>query len=416
MQPLNLSRILTLFAFCLALVSFPSVGLLPTERSPAEAERIAERVLERAIIIDTHADTPQMILDENYNLADPESPFMISIPKMQTGRLGAEFFSIWVETNWPRGDVIRRSLALIEAVYGQIERHRDALGLATTAEEILRLHRAKKIAVLLGMEGGHQIQNDLRVLGAYHRLGVRYLTLTHTASTDWADSSGSSPRWNGLTEFGRAVVREMNRLGMIVDVSHVSDKTFYDTLAISQAPVLASHSSCRALCNAPRNLSDEMIRALAKNGGVMAINFYPAFLDPEFRQAQQKIAKEEDAAVRAARGRAAREGRRLTYLEETRIRWQFQARLPAPGLERVADHIDHAVKVGGVDHVGLGSDFDGVDAVPRGLEDISKLPDLVRELGRRGYSEQDLEKILGGNILRVLRQVEEVARELRGKS
>jgi membrane dipeptidase len=382
------------------------------QRSAAEARQVADQVLQHAIVIDTHADTPQMMLDEGYDLADPASPYMISIPKMRKGHLGAEFFSIWVPVDWPRQDLVHRALDLIDVVNEQVARHSDSLGLARSAGEVLRLHRQHKIAVLMGLEGGHIIIDDLRVLDNFYRLGVRYMTLTHTRDTEWADSSGDTPRHNGLTPFGRQVVERMNRLGMMVDISHVSDKTFYDALAASKAPVIASHSSCRALCDAPRNMTDDMIRALAKNGGVMDINYYSAFLDPGFRTASNKISKQVDAAIAAARKQREREGKTLSYAEENAIRVKMQADIPQPSYKVIADHIDHAVKVGGIDHVGLGSDFDGVDAIPRGMEDASHLPDLVAELARRGYSQEDLEKILGGNVLRVMRQVVQVSQEM----
>jgi membrane dipeptidase len=387
--------------------------LLSSQRPPAEAEKTAEKVLQQAILIDTHADTPQMMLDEGYDLAQANSPFMVSIPKMQQGHLGAEFFSIWVDVNWPKQDLIHRALDLIDAVNDQVGRHADALAVATTADEIVRLHLQGKFAILMGVEGGHIIQDDLRVLDIYYRLGVRYMTLTHTANTDWADSSGDKPQWNGLTDFGKQVVERMNRLGMMVDVSHVSDKTFYDALAVSKAPVIASHSSCRALCDVPRNMTDDMIRALAKNGGVMDINFYSGFLSQAYAEAYKKIAKQVEGEIAAARARYAQQGKRLSYEEETKIEQRMVKDLPVPSYTVIADHIDHAVQVGGIDHVGLGSDFDGIDSAPKGMEDVSKLPDLVRELARRGYSEQDLKKILGGNLLRVMRQVEHVGREMR---
>jgi membrane dipeptidase len=204
----------------------------------------------------------------------------------------------------------------------------------------------------------------------------------------------------------------MNQLGMMVDISHVSDKTFDDVLSVTRAPIIASHSSCRALCDAPRNMTDSMIRALAMNGGVIQINFYPAFLDQEYLSARKKISKQIDAAVAAARAERAKKRERLTYYEEVKIMRRLAGGIPAPSFQRIAEHIDHAVRVGGIDHVGLGSDFDGIDAAPRGMEDVSKLPDLVVELARRGYSEEDLTKILGGNLLRVMRQVERVSREM----
>lgn len=385
--------------------------LFAAERSPAQAEKIARKVLAHAIIIDTHADTPQMMLDEGYDLADPNSPYMISIPKMRQGHLGAEFMSIWVDTDWPQQDLIHRAIDLIDAVNAQVALHSDTLQMARTADDIRRIHRKHKIAILMGLEGGHIIEDDLRALDTFHRLGVRYMTLTHTKDTSWAGSSGEKTN-KGLTDFGRQVVERMNRLGMMVDISHVSDKTFYDAVSVSRAPVIASHSSCRALCDAPRDMTDDMIRALAKNGGVMDINFYSAFLDQDFANAQHKISDQMNTAVKAARDRLALQGKHLSYAEETRIQQSIEANIPVPSYKVIADHIDHAVKVGGVDHVGLGSDFDGVDSIPRGMEDVSKLPNLVRELARRGYSTKDLEKILGGNLLRVMRQVEDVSAKM----
>jgi membrane dipeptidase len=389
-----------------------ALPLFSVERSPAEADQVTRRVLDRAIIIDTHADTPQLMLDEGYDLADPASPYMISLPKMREGHLGAEFFSIWVDTVWPPQDFLRRALDLIDVVNAQLARHFDALEPARTADDIVRIHQKQKIAILMGVEGGHIIENDLRMLDILYRLGVRYMTLTHTKNTSWADSSGDTPHSNGLTDFGRQVVERMNRLGMMVDVSHTSDKTFFDTLAVTKAPIIASHSSCRALCNAPRDLTDEMIRALAKNGGIIDINFYPAFIDQTYRDANAKVSKQEDAALEAARKTYAAKGKWVSFGEEVRLMKPFVSGLPMPGYELIADHIDHAVQVGGVDHVGLGSDFDGIYSAPRGMEDVSKLPSLVRELARRGYSEGDLQKILGGNLLRVMREVEGAARKL----
>jgi membrane dipeptidase len=317
-----------------------------------------------------------------------------------------------VDVGWPKQDLIHRALDLIDVVYEQVGRHSDVLGMATTADEIVRLHLQGRVAILMGVEGGHIIQEDLRALDIYYRLGVRYMTLTHTANTKWADSSGDKPQWNGLRDFGREVVERMNRLGMMVDVSHVSDKTFYDALAATKAPVIASHSSCRDLCDVPRNMTDDMIRALAKNGGVMDINFYSGFLSPDFAAAYKKVAPQIRAEESTAEKQYANDRKRLA--EELRNIWaRYESQFPAPSYTVIADHIDHAVKVGGIDHVGLGSDFDGIGSAPKGMEDVSKLPDLVRELARRGYSEQDLKKILGGNLLRVMRQVERVGREMR---
>lgn len=378
-------------------------------RMPSDPGGVAAQALSRAIIIDTHADTPQAMLEEGYDLGDLHSPYMISIPKMRAGHLGAEFFSIWVDPAWHKEDLIHRALDLIDATHQQVARHSDVLGMAATADDIERLHREGKIAVLMGVEGGHQIEGDLRVLDIFYRLGVRYMTLTHTKNDELGDSSGDQPGWKGLSPLGRQAVERMNQLGMMVDISHVSDQTFYDALAVSKAPLIASHSSCRALCNARRNMTDDMIRALAKNGGVMDINFYSGFISQDYQDGFAKIEKQVEGQLAGARADAAKQGKRLSYVEEAQIMRQLTKDLPIPSYTAIADHIDHAVKVGGIDHVGLGSDFDGVDSIPRGMEDASKIPGLVQELARRGYSEEDLEKILGGNVLRVMRQVERVA-------
>ena len=380
-------------------------------RTPADAGQVAAWALDHAIIIDTHADTPQSMLEEGCDLSSPTSPFMVSIPKMRAGHLGAEFFSIWVDVTWPKQDLIHRALDLIDVTDQQVARHSDVLGLANTVDDIERLHREGKIAVLLGVEGGHQLEGDLRVLAIFYRLGVRYMTLTHIKNDELGDSSGDKPGWKGLSSLGRQAIARMNQLGMMVDISHVSDNTFYDALVASRALLIASHSSCRALSNVPRNMTDDMIRALAKNGGVMDINFYSGFLSQAYHDAFEKIEKQVDDQVAEARVRYAKQGKRLSYPEEVRIEQRLTKDLPAPSYTAIADHIDHAVKVGGIDHVGLGSDFDGIETPPRGMEDVSKIPALVNELARRGYGEADLEKILGGNVLRVMRQVEQVARQ-----
>jgi membrane dipeptidase len=397
-------------------MAFACAGsLLAAPRTPAQAEKIAEKVLAHAIIIDTHADTPQMMLDDGYDVADPNSPYMISIPKMRQGHMGAEFMSIWVDVDWPRQDLVHRALDLIDAVNAQVALHSNSLELARTAGDIERIHARGKIAFLMGLEGGHIIEDDPRMLDIFYKLGVRYMTLTHTKNTGWAGSSGDQDPSKGLNDFGRQIVARMNRLGMMVDISHVSDKTFYDAVAASRAPVIASHSSCRALCPAPRDMTDDMIRALAKNGGVIDINYYPPFLDPDFARARHQVSGRIDAAVNAEKERLAKEGKHMSYARETAIDHKYEAGIPLPDYTRIVDHIDHAVKVGGIDHVGLGSDFDGVDCIPRGMEDASKIPNLVREMARRGYSAEDIEKVMGGNVLRVMRQVEEVAKTIQSE-
>jgi membrane dipeptidase len=394
-----------------ALLMLCAAAIPAAPRTSADADRVAAQALAHAIVIDTHADTPQILLEEDYDLASASSPYMLSIPKMRAGHLGAEFFSIWVDPSWPRQDLVRRALDLIDVTDQQVAKHADALGLATTADDIERLHRQGKIAILMGVEGGHEIEGDLHVLDVYYRLGVRYMTLTHTKNDELGDSSADKPRWQGLSPLGRQAVARMNQLGMMVDISHVSDPTFYAALAASKAPLIASHSSCRALCSAPRNMTDDMIRALARNGGVMDINFYSAFLSQSYADGYAKIAKQVENELATVRAKYAQQGKHLPYLEALRLQQNFAKDLPVPSYTVIADHIDHAVKVGGIDHVGLGSDFDGIESTPRGMEDVSKLPDLIRELARRGYTEEDLEKILGGNVLRTMRRVEQVARE-----
>lgn len=371
----------------------------------------AARLHQAATVVDTHIDTPQRLLDEGFDLAARDTEGHIDIPRMREGGLDAGFMSIYVDMRRYQGDAAtRRALELIDTVYEQVARHPDQLVLATTAGDVRRAHREGKIALLMGMEGGTPINDDLRLLRSFYRLGVRYMTLTHSLNNNWADSSGETPRHNGLTDFGKEVVREMNRLGMLVDISHVSDKTFWDALAVSQAPLIASHSSCRALANHPRNLTDEMIRALAQKGGIIQITYVDGFLDQEYADAFAKVADEFWAQYRALPDQHPGDPKALRRAQEQLSR-DYRERLPRVSWERIVDHIDHAVKIGGVDHVGLGSDFDGA-TMPDGMEDAAQLPRLTQALLDRGYREADIKKILGGNTLRALEEAEQVARRL----
>jgi membrane dipeptidase len=296
----------------------------------------------------------------------------------------------------------------IEKVREAVRTHATDLLLATSVADIRRAGSEGKIAALMGMEGGHLIDEDLALLRKYVALGVRYLTLTHSLNTTWADSSGDKPAHNGLSPFGRDVVRELNRLGVMVDISHVSDKTFYDTIAVTTAPLIASHSSCRAISNSPRNMTDDMLRALGKNGGVVMINYHAAFLSEEFRVAPRG---DTFRAQLATVGKKCGADQACGILEGERVNHEAMrsGQLPAVTWSKVIEHIDHAVKVAGVDHVGLGSDFDGA-TMPLGMEDVSSLPKITDALLKKGYSEQDVTKILGGNLLRVMQEVEEVSR------
>jgi membrane dipeptidase len=370
------------------------------------AERL-QRLLNNAILVDTHVDTPWYVVDENYDLGEEHTYYEADIPRLRRGYVGAVFFGIAVEPqNFPPHLWIPRALELIDAVHQQARQHSRDLEIALTAEDVRRIHRAGKIAALMGMEGGHMIQDSLPVLRDYYRLGVRYMTLTHFKTNDWADSGTDVAAHNGLTAFGRDVVHEMNGIGMMVDISHVSDKTFYDVLEVSRAPVIASHSSLRALCDIPRNMSDEMVRALARKDGLVNINFNAAYLDRKTYDAFAAFRDQRDREIADMLGLNVGNSRRWEQLRA--IQQRFRAQLPKTGIDAALRMIDHAVKVAGADHVGFGSDFDGVSGmVPAGMEDVSKYPDLVRGLIDMGYADADIRKIMGENLLRVMHAAEE---------
>jgi membrane dipeptidase len=380
----------------------------------------ARKIHDSALIIDTHADTPQRFVDEGYDIGstDPNDPGNISLDKARAGNLGAEFFSIWVDPQTNECHFARRTFDLIDSVYEQAARHPDRMMMAFSPADIERAHREHKLAACMGIEGGHSIENDMRLLRDYYRLGVRYMTLSWSNTNEWADSSGDidDPKiqhHNGLTDFGKQVVLEMNRLGMMVDISHVADKTFWDAIATSKAPLIASHSSARALVNAPRNMTDEMLQAVAKNGGVVQVNFYSGFDDENYRKALQAQAKDQAEAIQRYLDEQKSQGKPVNYMQVDHIEREWLAKIPRPPLKSLIDQIDHVAKVAGVDHVGLGSDFDGVSgATPEGIDSAADLPKITQALLDRGYSAEDLHKILGGNLLRVFRDVERVSREM----
>ncbi|HKW26425.1 MAG TPA: dipeptidase [Terriglobales bacterium] len=383
----------------------------------------ARRIHDSAIVIDTHADTPQRFIDEHFDIGTvtPVTEGNVDLQKARQGNLGAEFFSIWVDPQTSAGHYTQRALDLIDSVYQQATRHPDQMVMAFSAEDIVRARTGphKRLAALMGVEGGHAIEGDMRVLRDFYRLGARYMTLTWSNTNELGDSSGDidDPKvqhHNGLTPFGKEVVLEMNRLGMIVDISHVADKTFWDAIAVTKAPVIASHSSARALVNAPRDMTDDMLRAVAKNGGVVDVNFYSAFDDENFRKAADAQRKEVDAATQQYIAKHKAAGKPVSYMEVDHIQREFSAKIPRPPLKSLIDQIDHIAKVAGIDHVGLGSDFDGVSgALPKGMDSVADLPKITQALLDRGYKTDDIKKILGGNVLRVFRQVEEVSREMR---
>jgi membrane dipeptidase len=365
-----------------------------------------------SIVIDTHDDTTQRFFDPGFDLGARNALGSIDIPRMKEGGLGAIFFSIWIPSKITGPEAVKRALSQIDAVHEQVRKHSSDLVLVTTAEGIRESHKEGKIAALIGVEGGHMIASDLGVLRRYASLGARYMTLTHSGNAEWADSSTAKPEHNGLSEFGKDVVREMNRLGMIVDVSHVSDKTFADVLEVSKAPVFASHSDCRAICDAPRNMTDDMIRALAAKGGVIQINYHVGFLSQEFRNAEKAHPEWDKAIALEVQKRCGDRGG-CKLIEGDRVTREYVLRGDLPRVEwtKIIEHIDHAVKIAGIDHVGLGSDFDGAN-MPFGMEDASKLPRITNALLEKGYSEGDVKKILGENTLRVMAEVERVGREL----
>jgi membrane dipeptidase len=388
----------------------------------------AEAVQRSALVIDTHADTPQRMLDDHYDLTQPLNGGYLNFAAAREGNLGAEFFSIWVEPKLNQGHYARRTLELIDAVCQQAAAHPDQMMMAYSPEDIERAHREHKLAALMGIEGGHSIEDSLGLLRDYYRLGVRYMTLTWSNSNDWADSSGDIDdpsvhhTQDGLTDFGKDVVYEMNRLGMMVDISHVADRTFYRAVITSRAPVFASHSSARALTAAPRNMTDDMLRAVARSGGptshggVVMVNFYSGFISDAWRNAWNAQAPERQAAKAARVAQWKAEGKAVTYGMTDALDRQWAAKIPRPPLSDLIDHIDHIAKVAGIDHVGLGSDFDGIPSSPEGIDSAADLPKITAALMARGYSAEDCRKILGGNFLRFFRDVQATAKQLQAES
>jgi membrane dipeptidase len=368
-----------------AALSIVSLGAqAPAKKTAETAEARSARIHKQAIVVDTHIDTTMMLGKEGWDFMVRHQPEPgenhVDLPRIREGGLDAAFFSIYMPGTVTGPEAVKRAMILIDHVRSLAEQHPNEIVLATTAAEVRAAHKAGKFAALMGMEGGHMIDDSLAVLRDYQRLGVRYLTLSHSVNTNWADSSGDKPAHNGLTAFGKDVVRELNRLGVMVDISHVADKTFWDALETSKAPLVASHSSMRAISGHARNMTDDMVRALGAKGGVVMINYSVGFLSNERNEAEQKHVPE--------------------------------AELPRVSWEKIVEHIDHAVKLVGAAHVGLGSDFDGT-AVPDGMEDASKLPKITAALLAKGYSEQDVKNILGENILQLLDRVDAVGRELR---
>ncbi|MDT5295165.1 MAG: rane dipeptidase [Acidobacteriota bacterium] len=389
--------------------------------TPQRDERLWKRALaihRKAIIVDGHNDIPTIMVDEDYDIGTPSAgKYHTDIPRLKQSGLTGEFFSIYVDRQYAAPDWVaknyvtqggssRRALDLIDAVYRAVEKYPGDLMLAASTADIRRAKREGKVAALMGIEGGHAIENSLPALREFYRLGVRYMTLTHNNTNEWADACCDEARHNGLSDFGKEVVREMNRLGMFVDISHVSDKTMSDALDVSKAPVIASHSSARVFSNHKRNIPDDLLKRIGQNGGVVMVNFYTAFLDEKVRVAglerDARLKTQRDALAAQFKGDTKRLADELQKLNDANP-------LPTTTLSMLVDHIDHIAKVAGIDHVGLGSDFDGGVTLPEGIKDVADLPNITYELLRRGYSEQDVLKILGGNFMRAFAEVERVA-------
>jgi membrane dipeptidase len=391
------------------------------KRSPAGSETHSPRdaalwqralaIHRHAIVIDTHNDVTTPMANDDFDLSGtPPTPYRTNIERMKKGGMTAEFFSLYIKPWYvAHGGAARRTLDMIDSVYRAVERHPNDLMFATTAADIRRAKAQNKIACLMGIEGGHAIENSLPTLREFYRLGVRYMTLTWNNTNDWADAARGEKKHNGLSDFGKDVVREMNRLGMLIDVSHVSDKTMSDALDISKAPIIASHSSARALSNVPRNIPDDLLRRIARNGGVVQVNFYSVFVDtdtvsPQSVERDQRLKPQQDALNEKYKDDPER-------LSEEGDKLEAANPLPPLPISKLIDHIDHIVKIAGIDHVGIGADFDGANDFPEGARDVSMLPNITYELLKRGYSEQDIRKILGENFLRVFARAEQVARK-----
>ena len=398
-------------------LTISSVGLLGVfvmvvAASAQSVSEKAKKLQSSSIVIDTHDDTTQRLLDPKFDLAARQTDGNIDIPRMREGGLTAIFFSIWIPGKIRGPEAVQKALKQIDAVRETVRKHPNELVLATTADDVRTAKQQNKIAALMGVEGGHMMGNDLSVLRTFAALGVRYMTLTHMENNEWADSSTAKPEHNGLTDFGKDVVREMNRLGIIVDISHVSDKTFHDVLATTKAPVFASHSSCRSLCNAARNMTDEMIGDLAKNGGVIQINYHVGFLSQEFRDYEAAHPDAEKEINEEIKKRCGDNESCKSVAGDQVVRDFMEAgKLPRVDWSLIVEHIDHAVKIAGPDHVGLGSDFDGA-VMPMGMQDVTHIPQITDALLKKGYTESDIRKILGENTLRVLSEVQRVSREL----
>jgi membrane dipeptidase len=406
---------------CGLILPMLATGLFAADSaSPSNVESTMQaevrELLQEVPLIDGHNDLPWQFrkrggdlnaIDLRINNRNAKPPLATDIPRLRAGGIGGQFWSVYVPSEWPGPEAIKAVFEQIDIVHQLAERYADTFELALTAAEVERIHKQGKIASLIGMEGGHSIDNSLAVLRMTYALGARYMTLTHTKNNDWADSATDKSQHQGLTPFGEKVVLEMNRLGMLVDLSHVSDETMRAALKISKAPVIFSHSSARAVCNHPRNVPDDILKLTAANGGVVMICFMPGFVVQRESVDLDAWEKENDRLKKLFPNDTAK-------VEQGIAEWRASHPPPPRGtISDVADHVDHVRKVAGIEHVGLGSDFDGFRGGIEGLDDVSGYPALLAELLRRGYSREDVKKVAGLNVLRVLRAAEKVAADLR---
>lgn len=399
-----------IFTFLLLIVvSSQSVAEEPKARKPVVLTETAKAIHQEAILVDGHNDLPWQFREKKdfsfryFDITKEQKEIHTDIPRLRKGGVGAQFWAAYVPVELKK-ESVRATLEQIDVIHRLVKAHPETFEMASTVDDILRIRKQGKIASLIGVEGGHSIDNSIGVLRTYYQLGVRYMTLTHTETLDWADAATDKPKNNGLSKFGEEVVEEMNRLGMLVDLSHVSADTMRHALRVTKAPVIFSHSSAFALSEHPRNVPDDVLKLVTKNRGVVMVNFYPGFLVPEASRALREMYKFE-RELRQKFPDSERE--RKAALDQ----WLKEHPIPATSIHNVVDHIEHIIKVAGVDHVGIGSDFDGINAVPRQLEDVSTYPLITQELLNRRHSKADILKILGGNALRVMKEAERVARK-----
>ena len=397
----------TFFISLCFLLIIPFSYLSGKEKIDPKLWEKAVKVHQEAIVVDTHCDTPMVMLGRGLDIGRKSDKNDVDLIRMKEGGLDASFFAVFISNKMDKEHPAKNALEMIDEIHQQVERHPDLAEMAYSPADIRNIHQTGKRAILIGMENGGPIEGSLRILRNFYRLGVRYITLTHNSNNDICDSSNAeTAKWNGVSPFGKEVIKEMNRLGMLIDVSHISDKAFWDVLEVSQAPVFASHSCVRSICSAPRNMSDDMIKALAKKRGVIQITFYSGFLDEGIKQKSEEIRKK--VAPETKKLREKYKDDQKGFWDEVIKLWKKYAP-PPPPIEKLIDHIDHVVKLVGVDYVGLGSDFDGAGSFPRGLEDVSGFPLITYHLLKRGYSETDIKKILGGNFLRVFEKAIKIA-------